>query len=179
MRKLYSSIVAAVLAVTAFGAAAEPRSAYDIAIASPADDSTVFSDSGDVSVRVAVSPALGNGDRVELLVDGASVAPPMAVLDFPLQGVTRGQHVLEVRVIDATGNVASSSGATVFYVWQASLLFPSRDKTDGTSHPSQSSAIPAGVSGAESNVGLPLSDVGTAARGGYAIHGGSAIHAGR
>jgi hypothetical protein len=129
MRTCYSFIAAAVLALTALGAAAQAGSGYAIQIVSPADAATVFSDSGDVPVQVAVVPALAAGDRVELLVDGTAVAPPMALLDFPLNGITRGEHALEARVIDATGNVASSSPASIFYVWQESLLFPSLPQT--------------------------------------------------
>jgi hypothetical protein len=134
MRTCYSFIAAAVLALTALGAAAQAGSRYAIQIVSPADAATVFSDGGDVPVQVAVVPALAAGDQVELLVDGTAVAPPMALLDFPLNGITRGEHVLEARVIDATGNVASSSPASIFYVWQASLLFPSRGATDSSTH---------------------------------------------
>jgi hypothetical protein len=126
MRILSSLFTAAVLAVPALGAAAPGPSSYDVEIVSPADLATVFSDTGDVPVRTTVVPDLSMGDRLELLVDGRSVAPPSAILEFPLSGITRGEHVLQARIIDSTGNVASTSPASVVYVWQASLLFPNR-----------------------------------------------------
>ncbi|SRR5258706_10225564 len=127
MRMLLSIATAALLAVPAPGAAAPGAGIYEVDIVSPTDQQTVFSDSGDFSVQTTVVPDLAMGDRLEFLVDGTPVAPPSPILEFPLHGVTRGEHVLQARIIDSTGNVASTSPPTVVYVWQASLLFPDRN----------------------------------------------------
>jgi hypothetical protein len=79
-----------------------------------------------VEAQVTVAPELATGDNVGLLLDGMPVAPPMKSLDFPLYGITRGQHLLQARIIDATGNVGSISPPSIFYVWEASRLFPDR-----------------------------------------------------
>ncbi len=130
MRSLLHLIAPAVLALPmlAFAAAPEAR-AYDVNIVSPADLETVFSDSGDVQVHASVVPDLAAGDRLELLVDGDSIGPPSPILEIPLYGMTRGEHVLQARVIDSTGNVASTSPPSVVYIWQASLRFPNRAST--------------------------------------------------
>ena len=119
-------ILAAALAVPLLATAALPARAYDIDIVSPADLSTVFDNSGDFSVRMTVVPDLEAGDRLEFLVDGTPVGPPSPILEIPLQGIPRGEHVLQARVIDSTGNVGAMSPPSVVYVWQASLLFPNR-----------------------------------------------------
>jgi hypothetical protein len=75
---------------------------------------------------VTIAPALASGDKVELLIDGAPVAPPMKSLDFPLSGIARGPHLLQARIIDSTGNVGSISPSSTFFVWEASRLFPIR-----------------------------------------------------
>ncbi len=126
MRVLLSVLTAAVLAAPTLGAAAPRAGSYDVDIVSPTDQQTVFSDSGDFTVHTTVVPDLAAGDRLEFLVDGTPIGPPSPILELPLNGVTRGEHVLQARIIDSTGNVASISPATVVYVWQASLLFPSR-----------------------------------------------------
>ena len=126
MRTLWSLVTAAVLAAPALGAAAPGVASYDVDIVSPSDQETVFSDTGDLSVRTTVVPDLAMGDRLEFLLDGTPVAPPSPILEFPLYGVTRGEHVLQARIIDSTGNVASTSPPRVVYIWQASLHFPNR-----------------------------------------------------
>jgi hypothetical protein len=121
MRILSTLVTAAVLAVPAVGAAAPAAGSYEVDIVSPTDQQTVFSDSGDFSVQTMVVPDLAMGDRLEFLVDGEPVAPPSPILEFPLYGIPRGEHVLQARVIDSSGNVASISQPSVVYVWQASL----------------------------------------------------------
>src|SRR5882762_3911626 len=114
MRMFLRTAAAAVLAAAALGVPAQAVSKYDIDIVDPTEELTVFSDSGDVLVRATVAPALANGDRVELLVDGEPASRPGAVLKFPLSGIPRGQHVLQARIIDATGNVGSVSPSRTF-----------------------------------------------------------------
>jgi hypothetical protein len=126
MRTLLSIVTAAVVALAAHGVTAQATSAYDVEVVDPADGVTVFNDNGDVVVRVTVVPGLENGDQVELLVDGLPVAPPSASLEFPLYGIPRGEHLLQARIIDSTGNVGSISHSSSVNMWQASLLFPSR-----------------------------------------------------
>jgi hypothetical protein len=126
MRALASIATAAVLALAALGVSAQETANYQLNIADPADEATVFNDSGDVLVRVTVVPDLATGDQVELLVDGLPAAPPATTLEFPLSGLVRGPHLLQARIIDSTGNVGSISPSSTVRVWQASLLFPAR-----------------------------------------------------
>lgn len=84
MRTLASIATAAVLALAAPGVSAQETSNYQFDIADPADEATVFNNSGDVLVRVTVVPGLANGDQVELLVDGLPAAPPATTLEFRL-----------------------------------------------------------------------------------------------
>jgi hypothetical protein len=123
-RKLAMATVILALA-PAFGASAED-STYQVRIVNPADQSTVFSDTGEMTVLASVSPPLANGDGLELLVDGESAGPPGASLDFALSGMARGEHLIQARVIDATGNVAVASPPDTFQVWSASILFPNQ-----------------------------------------------------
>jgi hypothetical protein len=128
MHVLYRFITAAALAAPVLATAAPDVRGYSIDIVSPADLSTVFNDSGDFTVRTTVAPDLAAGDRLEFLVDGSPIGPPSPVLEIPLYGIPRGEHVLQARIIDSTGNVASVSSPSVVYVWQASRLFPNRRK---------------------------------------------------
>lgn len=126
MRALSRLAAAAAIALAGCGAFAQQVPGYDLGVVAPGNDATVFDDNGDVEVRVTVAPDLANGDQLELLLDGMPVAPPTMSLDYPLYGVMRGQHLLQARIIDATGNVGSISPPSTFYVWEASRLFPNR-----------------------------------------------------
>jgi hypothetical protein len=126
MRTLANITTAAVLAMAALGVSAQGTHDYRLEIVAPAEEATVFNNSGDVPVRITVTPDLAQGDQAELLVDGVPAAPPAATLDFQLSGLVRGTHMLQARIIDSTGNVAQISPSSTFYVWEASRLFPVR-----------------------------------------------------
>jgi hypothetical protein len=126
MHALHRIAAFAVVAMAGLGVSAQDTPGYRLAIVNPANDATVFSNPGDVSVQASVVPALAGDDRVELLVDGDSAGEPAKSLDFQLSGMERGEHVLQARVIDGTGNVSAVSPSTIFYVWQASVLFPNQ-----------------------------------------------------
>ena len=103
------------VAVSAPGVTAQGGSTYQLSIVSPPDESTIFSDSGDVTVKATIAPPLAQGERVEFLVDGMPAGPPTTSLEFSLSGTARGQHLLQARVIDTTGNVAAISQSETFY----------------------------------------------------------------
>jgi hypothetical protein len=126
-------MAATALAAAALAAGAQPS--YQLSIVEPADQSTVFSDTGEMTVQLAVAPNPAPGESIELLVDGAP-AGASASTEFALSGMTRGEHTLQARIIDSTGNVAATSATTLFYVWAASVLFPNRQgaAVGGVSH---------------------------------------------
>ena len=100
---------------------------HTIAIVKPARGETVFDNSGDMDVKVAVSPALdaAGGDRIELALDGRTASVGNTTR-FRLGGVERGEHSLEARVLDSGGEVLISSRPVHFQMWRASRLFPNR-----------------------------------------------------
>jgi hypothetical protein len=126
MRTLFRIAAAGLLALPILGVSAQETPGYRLSIVNPGNDTTVFSDPGNVRVQAAVVPQLANGDQVELLVDGEPAGPPSTTLDFSLTGIPRGQHLVQARVIDSTGNVDAISPSSIFYVWQASRLFHNR-----------------------------------------------------
>jgi hypothetical protein len=133
--KLAMAAMTLALSGAAFGAnagasAQEEGSAYQVSIVNPADQSTVFSDAGEMTVHASVSPPLAKGDSLELLVDGQSAGPPGTSLDFALSRMARGEHLIQARVIDATGNVAVASPPDTFQLWTASILFENEGAGD-------------------------------------------------
>lgn len=123
---LCTAALAAAGALDAPAALAASYRSYQVTIAQPAKDATVFSNPGDVDVKVSVTPELQGGDEVELWLDKAAVQAPGAQSQFHLKGVVRGEHTLRARVIDASNDVIGSSAPVTFYVWHASKLYPNR-----------------------------------------------------
>lgn len=73
-------------------------------IQSPSNDQVIRSNSGDISISVTVSPALQNGHRIQILIDGAVVSAAQSTTDFTLNEVYRGTHQLTARIIDLSNN---------------------------------------------------------------------------
>lgn len=115
------------VAGTTAGNAAAQGTPATIGITSPADEETVHDNTGRVPVAVTLDgDALPTGGAIRVLLDGAPLGPARTTATFALEGVERGEHTLQVQLLDASGNVAASSPTVKFYMWQASKLFPGR-----------------------------------------------------
>ena len=110
-----------------------PTAGYDkIAITSPAHDEALRENTGNISVSVALDPALNTaaGHRLQVLVDGqiAGEAPSATV---SLQNIDRGTHSLIAQVIDANNSVLASSSAVVVHLQRYSILNNPRKQPKG------------------------------------------------
>lgn len=101
-----------------------------VSIASPQNQETIHDNSGRVPVEIAITNGdpLASGGAIRVLLDGQPFGPEARAANFALEGVERGEHLLQVHVVDAEGTVIATSEAVTFYMWQASALFPSRKK---------------------------------------------------
>lgn len=98
-------------------------SAESLRIISPADGETIHDNSGNVNVRVAGGdPAAG----YRAYLDGQPTGPISLTSGFTLTGIDRGEHQLVVAAVDGNGQPVTTSQTIVFYMWQASRLFPGR-----------------------------------------------------
>lgn len=76
----------------------------------PEEQGTVRSNQGIVAVEYLIEPALQTGHRLELMVDGQTQD------ELVLQGLDRGQHQLQLKVLDAETTVLLTSQSVVFYL---------------------------------------------------------------
>lgn len=84
-----------------------------IAITSPANDSAVRDNAGNISVSVTTRPALGNGHQIVIYLDGMEVArDPVTSFDF--QNVDRGTHTLAAAVVNNEGKELKRSDEITF-----------------------------------------------------------------
>jgi len=79
---------------------------------------------GDVQVRLAIEPALREGDRVRLLVDGEISQSAMQTRAFMLNDLNRGEHTLRAELLDAQGQMRHRSAPVTLYVQRASVNLP-------------------------------------------------------
>lgn len=99
-----------------------------IAIESPKQEETVHDNAGNVAVSLAIHGTAPAGMRVRVLLDGRPHGAEQATTSFVIEGIERGEHLLQVELVDAAGRVVAASETVTFFMWQASSLFPSRKK---------------------------------------------------
>ena len=108
-------------------APAAAEQAYQrISVTQPAQQETLWNIEGNLDVTVELSPALRNGHRVAVTLDGALVDPRPSGLSFQIPNVFRGVHNLEALVLDARGDVLVRSDPVTFMVQQTSIRNPQR-----------------------------------------------------
>ena len=89
----------------------------DIAIVSPADDTAIRDNEGNITVSVVLEPGLnsGRGDQLALYMDGSQVSVGSSP-QFELKSVNRGLHTLKASVIDTSGKTIISSSPSSFTI---------------------------------------------------------------
>ncbi|MGJ8679602.1 DUF4124 domain-containing protein [Paraglaciecola sp.] len=97
----------------------KPKIQYQVSILSPAHEESIRDNSGNVSIRVNVSPS-GAG-KVQLLMDNQVVSTQTNRL-FELESVNRGAHIIQVNFIDNLGKILASSQEQTFYLHKATAL---------------------------------------------------------
>ena len=108
-------------------ATALPGATYQIVeVVSPAEQETLWNIGGNLPVQVRFQPALQSGHRYDLLLDGQRRNVNTSALRVNLPDVFRGEHTLQVVVIDSAGAELSRSPARVFIVQQTSIQNPNR-----------------------------------------------------
>ena len=85
-------------------------------ILAPVPDEIFRDPAGNISVAVAVLPALPAGAGVVFYLDGAAKnAKPSPSTNMTFTGVERGEHTVAAAVVDASGKEISRSQPVTFY----------------------------------------------------------------
>ena len=80
-----------------------------INIIQPEDQSTLRNTQGYVSILLNIKPTLKEGDRVQIVLDGAPVGEPQPATVFALQDIKRGSHTLSAQLVDKQGHIIKTS----------------------------------------------------------------------
>lgn len=101
----------------------EPEAPYQsVRILQPQPEGTVRDNRGIVEVRVGTEPQLRQGHSVQYVLDGEAQGEPAPELTRRLTEVHRGEHQVQVRIIDGNGETIAESEPVTFYMHQASRL---------------------------------------------------------
>jgi hypothetical protein len=107
--------------------AASPPSETDTytsaSIASPAEQETLRG-TGTITVQVAFEPALRPAHRYDLVLDGQRRNLTAVTPSVTLSNVFRGEHTLQVIVLDTTGRELMRSPVRTFFIQQVSTQNP-------------------------------------------------------
>ncbi|WP_419813222.1 DUF4124 domain-containing protein [Bacterioplanoides sp.] len=100
----------------------EPTISYtSLGIISPVDGTTIPTGAaGNVAINGVLSPGLQQGHRVELLNRGVVVETGSST-HFTLEYMDRGEHQLQLRVVDNKDQVLISSNTVTLYVKRTSV----------------------------------------------------------
>ena len=127
-RKVACFIALILWGVAVAGIAAAQSDNVVMTIVSPKNQETIHSNVGSVPVKISLpgDATVAPGNAIRVLLDGREFGSPQHTSSFVLDGVERGEHTLQVLLMDASGNTTASSASVTFYMWQASALFPGR-----------------------------------------------------
>jgi hypothetical protein len=92
-------------------------------IVQPGHNDTIPPGQLDVVVQVKSQPALQDGHRLQILMDGKIASTKASTTSVVLSDLVRGSHVLKAQIIDADGQVKKTSKAVTIHVKRASVNF--------------------------------------------------------
>ena len=106
-----------------FGVADGPAAPYASArITAPADGEGLRANSGDFVVRAHIEPDLRQGHRLRLLLNGNAQGAAQTSAAFLLTGVARGEHQLQLQVVDEGGSIVFEGESSTFHLLRHSIL---------------------------------------------------------
>jgi uncharacterized protein DUF4124 len=102
-------------------AAAPATTEYQLAIESPANETTIAMGPGNFSISASVDPLPGNGDTLQLLIDGTPWGEPQTDTNWAVTNVFRGAHDITISVLTDSGKVIATSDPVRVYVLRPSI----------------------------------------------------------
>ncbi|KIZ52306.1 hypothetical protein UM91_03455 [Pseudomonas oryzihabitans] len=90
------------------------------------DDEAIRANNGTFSVGVSLEPALGAGQALQLLVDGAPYGSPGQSTRFGVANLDRGEHRFAAQVLSGNGEVVQTSAEKTVTVQRISVNSPAR-----------------------------------------------------
>lgn len=94
---------------------------YEVVVTQPEQNATIRDNSGSVYVSGGIKPIFKRGFRVQLYLDGKAYGKPQTHSMFALRNIDRGEHQINIELINEKGKVIASSEPVTFYMHRASV----------------------------------------------------------
>jgi len=93
---------------------------YDIVITIPKNNATIRDNTGSIFIQSIIKPVFKRGLTIQLLLDGKAYSSPQIHGRFSLRNIDRGEHIIQMELIDEKGEVIALSDKITFYMHRAS-----------------------------------------------------------
>jgi hypothetical protein len=110
--------------ITPLASLTEDVVSYQLTILTPAMEATVISNQGEVLVQTEVHPTLADQHKLRLVLDNIQHSSLQQSSNFRMLGVERGEHQLQLQVIDQNGKLIAESTITTFYLRKTTIASP-------------------------------------------------------
>lgn len=98
--------------------------AYHLVIQKPAMAETVFSNPGEVAVHYQVEPEPARGHQLVLRIDNTKKIISEPNTELVLSSLDRGEHQLQLSVLDQNGKLLAESLVITFYLRKTTIASP-------------------------------------------------------
>jgi len=98
-----------------------------ISFVSPANDTTIRDNQGNVAIQLSIEPTLRAGHAITLNIDGTRQDQTTTKTTFTLSNLERGTHTLQAIVVDDQGNELRRSDTLTVHMVRQSELFEQQD----------------------------------------------------
>ena len=93
-----------------------------INLLSPSDEATIRDNNGIVTVNLELAPHLISGDQIAIVLDGHQLGQLQTITSFNLTNLDRGEHQLQINILNKNGQLVGSSQSVQFYMHRAQSL---------------------------------------------------------
>ncbi len=95
-----------------------PMNAYEKIIILTPQPAQTYQNSQTVPVNIEVIPTLKSADKIEIWLDG-NLYQRGTETQITLQGIDRGEHYIQIKIMNAQGKMLISSKIITFYIHKA------------------------------------------------------------
>lgn len=97
-----------------------------LTITAPVQDETLRDNTGDVQVKIGLTPELNAaaGERLQYFLDGQPYGKPAVAEQMLMPNVDRGAHTVSVAIVGPSGKEIKRSDDVRFYLHRQSINFP-------------------------------------------------------
>ncbi|MEE2024022.1 MULTISPECIES: DUF4124 domain-containing protein [Alkalimonas] len=102
----------------------EASVSFTVEITNPEQEATIRDNTGTVHVAGRALPRYPRGFQISLLLNGEPYQSPQTGTNFVLRDLERGEHHLQMELLDQNGKLIAKSEVITFYLHRATVIPP-------------------------------------------------------